>query len=163
MEKHMKKLLIKAAFFIAAFLCNNSNIFAMGNSSTGSCSTYAFCTGRAFVTKIFGRAGDNIDRIGMQCSDGAILGYSFDGSQGVGGKGGNAFEFTSADGFNMLNGRSGSIVDQIEPFGVDGQSKGKAGGNGGNTGSIMCQPGQKINGMAVKTGNQVDYINILCK
>ena len=111
------------------------------------------CPSGSWVTKILGKAGSYVDKIGIQCRNGT-------NSAQYGGGGGADFQMESPLGFDQLDIGSGKYIDSIKGW-SSGVTIGSAGGGGGAKNSYTC-PGGKVMGLGVRSGTYVDSLRVLC-
>jgi len=113
------------------------------------------CEPNAFVTQFTGKAGDMIDNIGIECSDGSSV-------NAVGGSGGNIFNTHSPTGFSKLVVGADSYVNNIRFFNDNDQEVGQSVGGGiGNQYTLNCDKG-RIRGLDVNSGYLIDRIQVVC-
>lgn len=101
------------------------------------------CPDGEIINRIYGGAGDNLDRVCASCSDGTDLGC-------VGGGGGGGYSYTGP--FTSISGRSGAINDRLI----------SSGGSGGNPYTSTCPSGKYIVGYQGRAGALVDKLGFIC-
>jgi hypothetical protein len=113
------------------------------------------CEPNTVVTRFTGRAGDMIDNIGIECSDGRSV-------NAVGGSGGNSFNTHSPTGFNKLIVGADRYVNSIRFFNDNDKEVGQRVGSGdGNQHTLNCVNG-RIRGLDVNSGDLIDRIQVVC-
>lgn len=112
------------------------------------------CKENTFVTEFNGGSGAVIDRIGVKCSDGTILGPA-------GGGGGGPFSVQNLNGFDKLVVKTGGLVDNIRFFN-NNTELGTAGGGGGSGPIDLACNGGRIMGLNTRAGSLLDNIQVVC-
>jgi len=114
------------------------------------------CPNGTYVTKFIGRAGDRIDHLAVQCSDGTYL--------SAGGQGGNNWDMGAcSDGITKFTAQSGTRLDAF--YGVncgDNDTGGRHGGGGGDLRKYTCPYPMVATGFTGRSNKEIDNISIQC-
>ena len=137
------------------------------------------CGDGQVITGFYGSRGDEIDGLGIICSNlEAVRGQScsmpeqkgFAGS--TGGTSSYETECPAGSALDGLDGRSGSRIDQIEPKcgefpesdpNCGGGNQSSVGGSGGSPFGLSCPQGMFATGVEGTDGSRVDSIKLICR
>jgi len=129
----------------------------MGNVVGGSGGqSFSFaCPKGSYVTNIGGRAGSQLDAIGVTCSNGMQ-------SQLYGGTGGNAWSASSPNGFANTQVYADDKVNGVWIQPVGGMGVGYGTQTGGKSASGSCTGGP-ITGISGSSGSMIDSLGFDCQ